>query len=214
MPGKTTTSHKQQRPAKQAVSTRDQGTAWHSRVSAGEHILEVDDLGISLAETGRPVVQDVNLNLMAGEILGLVGESGSGKTTVGLALLGHVRRGLVHSGGEVYLYASHSDQPVEMMTLDEASKRSLRGARVSYIPQDPALSLDPGMRVGKQIREVLDVHDYGSADHDRDQRVRSVLREVGLPDDDSYQRRWPHQLSGGQQQRIGIAMAFVMYPDV
>ncbi len=214
MPGKTTTSHKQQRPAKQAVSTRDQGTAWHSRVSAGEHILEVDDLTISLAETGRPVVQDVNLNLMAGEILGLVGESGSGKTTVGLALLGHVRRGLVHSGGEVYLYASHSDQPVEMMTLDEASKRSLRGARVSYIPQDPALSLDPGMRVGKQIREVLDVHDYGSADHDRDQRVRSVLREVGLPDDDSYQRRWPHQLSGGQQQRIGIAMAFVMYPDV
>ncbi|WIY82912.1 ABC transporter ATP-binding protein [Propionimicrobium sp. PCR01-08-3] len=205
---------KQQPDLRPAVNTRDEGTAWHARVEAGEHILEVDDLTISATATGNAVVKNVDLDLMAGEILALVGESGSGKTTVGLALLGHIRRGLEHSGGTVNLYASHSDQPVEMMTLDEASRRELRGARVSYIPQDPALSLNPGIRVGRQIREVLDIHGYGASDADRADRVRSVLREVGLPDDDTYQRRWPHQLSGGQQQRIGIAMAFAMYPDV
>src|SRR5690606_6572183 len=154
------------------------------------------------------------LDLKAREILALVGESGSGKTTVGLSILGHIRSGLMHSGGTVTLYASHSEEPAEMMSLDDASRRHLLGTRVSYIPQDPALSLNPGIRVGKQIREVLDIHEYGSSDAERAERVRSVLREVGLPDDEAYQRRWPHQLSGGQQQRIGIAMAFAMYPDV
>lgn len=198
----------------QTVSSRSGGTAWHARVAGDEHILEVDHLTISATATGRPVVTDVNLDLKAREILALVGESGSGKTTVGLSILGHIRSGLMHSGGTVTLYASHSEEPAEMMSLDDASRRHLLGTRVSYIPQDPALSLNPGIRVGKQIREVLDIHEYGSSDAERAERVRSVLREVGLPDDDAYQRRWPHQLSGGQQQRIGIAMAFAMYPDV
>lgn len=203
-----------QNQALPAVKTRDEGTAWHQRVAAGEHILEVEQLTISATSTGKAVVKDVDLNLSAGEILGLVGESGSGKTTVGLAILGHIRSGLVHSGGTVTLYASHSEEPAEMLALDRVTKRRLRGTRVSYIPQDPALSLNPAMRVGKQIREVLDIHGYGSNESERAERVRSVLREVGLPDDEAYQKRWPHQLSGGQQQRIGIAMAFAMYPDV
>ena len=199
---------------RQTVSSRSEGTAWHIRVAADEHILEVDDLTISTAAAETAVVDGVNLDLKAAEILALVGESGSGKTTVGLAILGHIRRGLAHAGGTVTLHASHSEAPAEMMTLDEASRRRLRGTRVSYIPQDPALSLNPGIRVGKQIREVLDIHGYGSSEAERVERVRSVLREVGLPADDAYLKRWPHQLSGGQQQRIGIAMAFAMYPDV
>ncbi|WP_119698603.1 ABC transporter ATP-binding protein [Microbacterium halotolerans] len=203
------------RPAqRQTVSSRSEGTAWHIRVAADEHILEVDDLTIATTAAETVVVDGVNLDLKAAEILALVGESGSGKTTVGLAILGHIRRGLTHTGGTVALHASHSEEPAEMMTLDESSRRRLRGTRVSYIPQDPALSLNPGIRVGKQIREVLDIHGYGSSEAERVERVRSVLREVGLPDDDAYLKRWPHQLSGGQQQRIGIAMAFAMYPDV
>ncbi|MFF8816438.1 ABC transporter ATP-binding protein [Leucobacter sp. NPDC015123] len=190
------------------------GTAWQLRMSADEPILEVDDLTISAAATGLAVVSDVNLDLRAAEILALVGESGSGKTTVGLAVLGHIREGLAHTGGTVALYPSDSPDPAEMLTLGESARRQLRGARVSYVPQDPALSLNPSMRVGAQIREVLDIHEYGASEADRTDRVRSVLREVGLPDSDEYQRRWPHQLSGGQQQRIGIAMAFAMYPDV
>ena len=207
------TAREQKKP-QQAVSARHEGTAWHARVAAGEHILQVDDLTISTVEEGQPIVSGVSFSIAAGEILGLVGESGSGKTTVGLALLGHIRQGLEHTAGTVTLYASHSKKPAEMLTLNRDARRRLRGTRISYIPQDPALSLNPGIRVGKQIREVLDIHQYGDSEAERRERVRSVLREVGLPDDDAYQRRWPHQLSGGQQQRIGIAMAFAMYPDV
>ena len=204
----------EQKKPQQAVSALHEGTAWHERVAAGEHILQIDDLTISTVEEGQPIVSGVSFSIAAGEILGLVGESGSGKTTVGLALLGHIRKGLEHTAGTVTLYASHSKKPAEMLTLDRDARRRLRGTRISYLPQDPALSLNPGIRVGKQIREVLDIHQYGDSEAGRRERVRSVLREVGLPDDDAYQRRWPHQLSGGQQQRIGIAMAFAMYPDV
>ncbi|RKQ85182.1 peptide/nickel transport system ATP-binding protein [Mycolicibacterium mucogenicum 261Sha1.1M5] len=197
-----------------ATDAQKNGSAWQLRMSADEPILEVDDLTIAATATGLAVVSDVNLDLRAAEILALVGESGSGKTTVGLAVLGHIREGLAHTGGTVALYPSDSPDPAEMLTLGESARRQLRGARVSYVPQDPALSLNPSMRVGAQIREVLDIHGFGASEADRADRVRSVLREVGLPDSDEYQRRWPHQLSGGQQQRIGIAMAFALYPDV
>ncbi len=189
-------------------------SAWHARAKEGGNVLEIDDLHITATASGADVITDVDLDLKPSEILALVGESGSGKTTVGLAVLGHFRTGLTHAGGTVWLYPSDADEPAEMTALPDAVLRQLRGARVSYIPQDPALSLNPGMRVGEQISEVLDIHGFGSSEEERAERVRSVLREVGLPDDEAYQRRWPHQLSGGQQQRIGIAMAFAMYPDV
>ena len=205
---------KPRKAAAPGAVTREDGTAWHRRMSADEPILEIDALTIAASATGSPVVSDVNLALKAAEILALVGESGSGKTTVGLAVLGHIRPGLAHAGGAVTLHASHSPAEADMLTLDERSRRQLRGTRVSYVPQDPALSLNPSIRIGAQIREVLDVHGYGESETERADRVRSVLREVGLPDSDEYQKRWPHQLSGGQQQRIGIAMAFAMYPDV
>lgn len=189
-------------------------SAWHARAMEGGHVLEIDDLHITATASGADVITDVDLDLKPSEILALVGESGSGKTTVGLAVLGHFRTGLTHAGGTVRLYPSDADEPAEMTSLSDAALRRLRGARVSYIPQDPALSLNPGMRVGEQISEVLDIHGFGASAEERAERVRQVLREVGLPDDEAYRRRWPHQLSGGQQQRIGIAMAFAMYPDV
>ena len=191
-----------------------EGSSWHAQVAAGGDILEIEDLRIATTAGSRPIIKGVDLSLRQGEILALVGESGSGKTTVGLAALGHVRRGLTHTGGSVTLHPSNHTGPARMSDLGEEALRRLRGSRVSYIPQDPALSLNPAMRVGEQIREVLAIHEFGPGDDEREERVRSVLREVGLPDDDSYRRRWPHQLSGGQQQRIGIAMAFAMYPDV
>lgn len=189
-------------------------SAWHTRAKEGGNVLEIDDLHITATASGADVITDVDLDLKPSEILALVGESGSGKTTVGLAVLGHFRTGLTHAGGTVRLYPSDAEEPAEMTALPDATLRQLRGARVSYIPQDPALSLNPGMRVGEQISEVLDIHGFGSSAEERAERVRQVLREVGLPDGEAYQRRWPHQLSGGQQQRIGIAMAFAMYPDV
>ncbi|MDN5901064.1 MAG: ATP-binding cassette domain-containing protein, partial [Brachybacterium sp.] len=187
-----------------------EGSAWHGQVAAGGDILQIEDLHIATTSGGTPVIKGVSLSLRQAEILALVGESGSGKTTVGLGTLGHFRRGLTHTGGTVTVHPSNSTGTAEMTSLDEESLRRLRGSRVSYIPQDPALSLNPAIRVGEQIHEVLSIHDFGTTGAERDARVRAVLREVGLPDDDAYQHRWPHQLSGGQQQRIGIAMAFAM----
>ncbi|ATG53031.1 peptide ABC transporter ATP-binding protein [Brachybacterium vulturis] len=191
-----------------------EGSAWHSTVESGGDVLEIADLRIDTTSGGRPIIKGVDLRLRQGELLALVGESGSGKTTVGLAVLGRFRRGLTHVGGTVTVHPSNHTSAAVMTDLGEEALRRLRGSRVSYIPQDPALSLNPAMRVGEQISEVLEIHEFGADDAERTERVRGVLREVGLPDDDAYRRRWPHELSGGQQQRIGIAMAFAMYPDV
>lgn len=198
-----------------AGSPMVEGSAWHERVDEDKPVLEVDGLSIqTTSEPANVIVQDVSFSLKPTEILALVGESGSGKTTVALSVLGHFREGLECSGGAVRLHASTLTDPVDMTALDRVTRRGLRGSRVAYIPQDPASSLNPSIRVGTQIREVLDIHAYGENEQQRADRVREVLTEVGLPDDDDYQRRWPHQLSGGQQQRIGIAMAFAMNPDV
>src|SRR4029078_10549075 len=85
---------------------------------------------------------------------------------------------------------------------------------VSYVPQDPAASLNPALRVGTQLLEALQVHGYLDNDEQRRERVAEMMREVALPDDPAYLRRYPHELSGGQQQRIGLAMAFSCRPRV
>jgi len=155
--------------------------------------------------SGTPVVTDVSFEIAPGEVLGLVGESGSGKTTVGLSLLGHARRGLRITGGTIML----GDQ--DILTLGDEKLRRLRGGVVSYVPQDPASSLNPALRVGVQLREVLEAHGSGRR-KDYDERIAEMMREVALSDDPAYLRRYPHQLSGGQQQRVGLAMAFANRP--
>jgi peptide/nickel transport system ATP-binding protein len=168
--------------------------------------LEVRDLEVRLGATGPDVVSEVFFSVRAGEVLGLVGESGSGKTTVALALLGHARRGLKIVSGQVRL------DGVDLLTLSTADLRSARGAKVSYVPQDPSSALNPTLRVGTQLREALRVH-QGAAD-DIDARVREVMSEAYLDPTPQLLRRYPHQLSGGQQQRIAIAMAFACRPSL
>src|SRR5262249_56318392 len=102
----------------------------------------VRDLQVEIEATGTPVISDVSFEIARGDIFGVVGESGSGKTTVGLALLGHARRGLRIAGGSVLL----GDR--DILTLDEEQLRRLRGSLVSYVPQDPASSLNPALRIG------------------------------------------------------------------
>ena len=164
----------------------------------------VRDLQVEIAATGTPVISEVSLRIAAGEILGVVGESGSGKTTVGLSLLGHARRGLRIAGGSVLL----GDRDV--LTLDEEQRRRVRGSVVSYVPQDPASSLNPALRIGLQLREVLEAH--GGERRDTSERVAEMMLEVALPDDRGFLKRYPHELSGGQQQRVGLAMAFANRP--
>jgi len=88
----------------------------------------------------------------------------------------------------------------------------VRGRVVSYVPQDPAASLNPALRIGTQLRETLELHGFGSGSDEREARIAEVMRDVALPDDKQYLRRYPHELSGGQQQRIGLAMAFACRP--
>ncbi|HEX4686411.1 MAG TPA: ABC transporter ATP-binding protein [Nocardioides sp.] len=164
----------------------------------------VRDLEISTT-SGTPVVDGVSFEIGPGEVLGVVGESGSGKTTVGLSLLGHARRGLEITGGTILL----GDQDIRAM--GDAELRRLRGSLVSYVPQDPASSLNPALRIGTQLREVLEAHGQ-TDDQQNAARMAEMMREVALDDDPAYLKRYPHQLSGGQQQRIGLAMAFANRP--
>jgi peptide/nickel transport system ATP-binding protein len=162
--------------------------------------VEVRELCIGLAGTGTDVVGEIDLRIEPGEVVGLVGESGSGKTTVGMALLGHCRRGGQVWDGSVMIDGA------DLAQLSAGEVRRLRGGTVAYIPQDPGMALNPALRIGRQIAEVLDGD--GAA------RVHEVLDEVALPSGDDFLRRYPHQLSGGQQQRVAIAMAFANRPHV
>jgi peptide/nickel transport system ATP-binding protein len=174
--------------------------------AAHEVRLKVTGLEVRLGRTGPDVVRDVSFAVPAGEVLGLVGESGSGKTTVALALLGHARRGLRISAGQVLLDGT------DVLALSPRDLRAARGAQVSYVPQDPSAALNPALRVGTQIREVLRVH-AGAAGNVGD-RVAEVMREVSLDPTPEMLHRYPHQLSGGQQQRVALAMAFACRPSL
>lgn len=167
----------------------------------------VDGLRVGLAGRGIDVVEDIDIVLTSGKILGLVGESGSGKTTAGTALLGYARTGAVIEDGRITV-AGHDIRSKSMAEL-----RAIRGVDVAYVPQDPSSALNPAIRIGHQLRELLDLHDLGPAD-EREARIREILPEVGLPDTDEFLARYPHQLSGGQVQRVALAMVFLPRPKV
>jgi len=158
--------------------------------------------------TEHSIVSDVSFDIAPGEVLGLVGESGCGKTTVGLALLGHARRGVTIAGGSIRLGET------DLLQLDPSELPGLRGRVVSYVPQDPAAALNPALRIGTQLREILEAHNFGSGAGERRARIAEMMREVALPDDAAFLKRYPHELSGGQQQRVGLAIAFACRPRV
>jgi len=168
--------------------------------------LEVQGLTVALRGSGTEVVSDVSLSVPAGQVLGLVGESGSGKTTVALALLGHARRGLQITAGQVRIDGT------DLLALSQAGLRAIRGATVSYVAQDPSSALNPALRIGTQLREVLAAHP--AAADDPGARMAEVLHEVSLEGGPEILRRYPHQLSGGQQQRVCLAMAFACRPSL
>ncbi|HWE13931.1 MAG TPA: ABC transporter ATP-binding protein [Solirubrobacteraceae bacterium] len=168
----------------------------------------VRQLKIDIVSSGAEIVDAIVLDVRAGEVLGLVGESGSGKTTVGMALMGYCRPGGRVSGGEILI----DGRPLATMAAGEL--RKLRGGTVSYIPQDPGTALNPALRIGRQLSEMLDAHLGDTSAQERRARVRETLEEVALPGTDEFLRRYPHQLSGGQQQRVAIAMAFACRPHV
>jgi len=172
-------------------------------------ILECRDLCISYdTRAGEvPTVIDFNLRLMPGEAHGLVGESGCGKSTVALAIMRYLGRNGRITGGQILLDGR------DMVTMDEAELRRLRGSEIAMIYQEPMASLNPTMRVGDQLAEVPMQHERATRAVALD-RARSILARVGLSDVGRILRSYPHQLSGGQQQRVMIAMALLANPRV
>jgi peptide/nickel transport system ATP-binding protein len=170
-------------------------------------VLAVNNLSIALPAGGdRPqAVTDVSFEVQGKEILCLVGESGSGKSVIAQAIMGLLPKTLPVAGGSIRLEGE------ELLGITESRLRALRGARMSMIFQEPMTALNPVMRCGEQIDEVLCEHTTQSADARRRKTV-DLLREVALPDPERMLAAYPHQLSGGQRQRIMIAMALALEP--
>ena len=178
-------------------------------MSTSAPALNVVDLRVEIDHGDHEdIVDGISFHVTAGEVLGLVGESGSGKTTVGLAVLGHTRRGARVARGEVRIEGR------DILMLPVLERQQLRGKLVSYVPQDPASSLNPALKIETQLDETLSAHGFGSSDEERRARIAEALDEVVLPSDEVFLRRYPHQLSGGQQQRVALAMAFANRPRV
>jgi peptide/nickel transport system ATP-binding protein len=174
------------------------------------NLVEVRDLSLAyLHDSGwLQVLENVSFAIRPGEVLGLVGESGCGKSTVAYQLLGYRPPSARILSGEVRF------RGVDLLKLSRAELDRLRGNRVALIPQNPASALSPGMRVGRQITEVLIAHRRATSAAVARQRAAELFDAVGLPDPLHIGLRFPHELSGGQQQRVAIAMALACNPDL
>ena len=178
-----------------------------------ENILEVHDLTVAFHTEDAIVtaVEHVSFSVKAGQTLGIVGESGSGKSVSALSIMGLLpeKVALIKSG--TILFNDEGQKPVQLLSLGEKQMQSIRGNRIGMIFQEPMTSLNPVMRCGKQVAEVLIQHKKLSRAAARQECIR-LFEEVLLPRPTAIYDSYPHQLSGGQKQRVMIAMALACNP--
>jgi oligopeptide/dipeptide ABC transporter ATP-binding protein len=174
---------------------------------SAQSVLEVEGLDVGTADLR--LVSDVSFTISAGERVGLIGESGCGKSLTALAMLGLLSEG-VQARGSVRLAGVEHD----LVGAPEQRMATVRGAAMTMVFQEPMSALNPSMRVGDQVAEVMLLH--GARKDRRSARAAAVelLGSVHLPEPERLARAYPHQLSGGQRQRVMIAIALANGPSV
>jgi peptide/nickel transport system ATP-binding protein len=172
-------------------------------------LLSIKNLTISLE--GRPntspIVQNLNLEVSAGEVLGIVGESGSGKSLTGLSILNMLPKGVYISAGQILADGN------DITKAEKKKLRAYRGELFSIVFQDPGSALNPSRTIGKLLSDVARAHEKSSK---RDIREKSIgiLKDVGFPNPEERLKSFPFQLSGGLRQRVAIAMALINRPKI
>ena len=170
-------------------------------------MLEIKNLHVKFHTRQREAVAGVSLTIHDGEILGLVGESGSGKSVTAMSVAGLLPRKQCGFSGEILL------DGVELLHADRRLLRQVQGKDIGVVFQEPMSAMDPLMRIGLQVEEVLRIHTDLSRE-ERRRRALAALAAAELPDPEAVYRKYPHELSGGMLQRAMIAAAIVARPKL
>src|SRR5215470_6523649 len=173
---------------------------------ARKEALEVDRLTVTFVREGQSVVRNVSFTIAPGEAFGLVGESGSGKSLTCRAILRLMPRGAATSGRITY-------GARDLLTLDDGEMQALRGSRIAMVFQDPLTALNPVLRVGDSIAQVVQAHG-GLGRRAARKRAIEMMERVGIRDAGRRAAAYPHEFSGGMRQRIHIAMALAARPTL
>lgn len=173
-------------------------------LSSHGRMLEVSDLTVRFGRRQTVAVDGISFQLRAGERLGIIGESGSGKSVTALALMGLLPETATITG-------SVKLDRDELLDNTDNEMGKLRGQKISMVFQEPLTALDPTMKAGRQVAEVLRLHRGAEAGAAR-LRVLDMLNSVGIDDPERIAESFPHQLSGGQRQRVLLAMALINAP--
>lgn len=181
-------------------------------------ILQIDNLKVQFKVDKRTVhaVNDVNLTVHRGKILGIVGESGCGKSVTAHSILQLLPPNGKIANGKIS-FAPDPDGPVlELQSMKRSGKdiRAIRGQKISMIFQDPMMSLNPVYPIGKQILENLRIHEKKLDRKAAQKRVVDLLSELGIPEAEQRFSEYPHQFSGGMKQRVMIAIAMICNPNL
>ena len=171
-----------------------------------DDLLTIDDLSVRFPGNRHPAVDRISLRIGRGERVGLIGESGSGKSVTALAVMGLLADNAKTTGSIRW-------QGDELLGMHDAQYSRLRGEQISMVFQEPMTALDPTMRTGRQVAEVLRLHGGAPAGEARS-RVLQTLAKVGIGDPQRVADSFPYQLSGGQRQRVLIAIALTNTPDL